>query len=38
MDPIVLSLFVLWFMLPLTAVTLVMLLVRYLTSGWEVKP
>ncbi|CAH1386789.1 hypothetical protein [Candidatus Nitrotoga sp. M5] len=38
MDPIVLSLFVLGFVLPLTAVTLVMLLVRYLACAWDVKP
>jgi|GEM_PF-6287763 len=38
MDPIVLSLLVLGFVLPFTAVTLVMLLVHYLASAWEVKP
>lgn len=38
MDPIVLGLIVLGCVLPFMAVTLVMLLVRYLASAWEVKP
>lgn len=38
MDPIVLSLIVLGCVLPFMAVTLVMLLVRYLASACEAKP